>query len=230
MSVNRRRVLLRGRLLVLLVFALLACVTSAARAGVAADFYGVNAGQDVLDDAAGRPAALQTMRLVGLAYVRIDASWDRVEPAAPIAGQHRYDWKVSDEYVADLARQGLRWYPMIGYSTPWAASEDRDPFSPPANDTHYADFAAAIAGRYGPSGSFWARHRELPRTPTHVYGIWNEPNNPDFWRGGQATPARYLRLYTLHARRSMPSTPRPASRPAACSTPAGSTRRRSCKR
>ena len=28
-----------------------------------------------------------------------------------------------------------------------------------------------------------------------TYGIWNEPTNPSFWRGPEATPARYMRLY-----------------------------------
>jgi hypothetical protein len=179
----------------------LACVvpacaaTTVAAATVPTDFYGVNSGGTLVTDAVARPAALRTMRAGGLSFVRVDASWGGVEPVPPVAGQHVYVWAVYDLFVADLARNGLRWYPMVGYSAPWAASTPGDPFAPPAGDENFAAYAGALAGRYGSAGSFWAEHPELPRLPVTTYGIWNEPTNPSFWRGPEATPARYMRLY-----------------------------------
>jgi len=174
---------------------LLGLVADARAATVPADFYGVNSGRALMNDPASRPAAFATMRAGGLSYVRIDASWSGVEPSAPIAGVHTYDWAKTDAFVADLARNGLRWYPMLGYSTPWAAAAGANPFSPPASDADFMLFAAALAGRYGSAGTFWAAHPELSPLPTTVYGIWNEPSNAEFWQGAEATPARYMRLY-----------------------------------
>ena len=173
-----------------------ACATAtAAAATVPAGFYGVNSGGTLVNDAVARPAALRAMRAGGLSFVRGDASWGAVEPVPPVGGQHVYVWTVYDLFVADLARNGLRWYPMVGYSAPWAASTPGDPFAPPAGDADFAAYAGALARRYGAAGSFWAERPELPRLAVTTYGIWNEPTHPQFWRGPEATPARYMRLY-----------------------------------
>jgi len=197
MSAIRGRVCVRAISHALVLACLLLVFTSvkAHAAAVPTGFYGVNSGSGLVSNPAARPAAFQTMRAGGLSYVRVDASWGGVEPAPPVAGVHTYDWATYDSFVADLARNGLRWYPVIGYSTPWASSAAGDPFAPPSGDADYAAFVAAVAKRYGASGSFWAEHPELPRLPTTAYGIWNEPSNPTFWHGAEATPARYMRLY-----------------------------------
>jgi hypothetical protein len=174
----------------------LACLLPAtAGAAAPADFYGVNSGGTLVNNAALRAPALQAMGAGGLSYVRVDASWNYFEPAAPVAGVHRYRWSTYDLFVADLARNGLRWYPMIGYSAPWATSVVGDLSSSPANDADYASFAAALAGRYGSGGSFWAEHPELAPYAITTYGIWNEPSYDHFWHGPEATPARYMTLY-----------------------------------
>jgi hypothetical protein len=176
--------------------AMLACATVSARgAAVPAEFYGVNSGAGLVDDPAQRPAAFQTMRAGGLSQVRVDASWSSIEPAAPVAGVHTYVWAKYDLFVADLARNDLRWYPMLGYSAPWATSVTGNPFSAPEGDGAFASFVTAFAQRYGEAGSFWAEHPELPKLPTTVYGVWNEPSKSEFWQGAQATPARYMSLY-----------------------------------
>jgi hypothetical protein len=164
-------------------------------AAVPPDFYGVNSGGTLVNEPAGRMAAFAAMRAGGLSFVRVDASWGGVEPTAPVAGTHTYKWANYDLFVTDLALSGLRWYPMLGYSAEWASSSGRDPFAPPVGDSDFASFAAAFAGRYGPGGSFWTDHPELPKLPTTTYGIWNEPSNPTFWHGAEATPARYMSLY-----------------------------------
>lgn len=168
---------------------------AAGAATVPGDFYGVNSGHTLVGDAASRPAAFAAMRAGGLSFVRVDAPWGQIEPAPPTAGVHTYTWATYDPFVADLARNGLRWYPMLGYSAPWSVSVAGDPFSPPAVDADFASFAAALASRYGSGGSFWAEHPELAQLPTTVYGIWNEPSNDHLWHGPDATPARYMSLY-----------------------------------
>lgn len=196
MPATRGRTLRRlvGPLLPLLLLLLLPGV---ARAGVVPpDFYGVNIGGGLMGpDIAARPAAFAAMRAGGLTSVRIDASWGGVEPAPPVDGVHTYRWTAYDSLVTDLARNGLRWYPMVGYSAGWASTTTDDPFAPPAGNENFAAFAAALAARYGAGGSFWAEHPELPQLPPITYGIWNEPSNPTFWHGPDATPERYMSLY-----------------------------------
>lgn len=196
MSAIRGRVCARAVSHVLLLAGMLLALAAVdARAAMPGEFYGVNSGHALLEDRAQRPAAFAAMRAGGLSQVRTDASWTGIEPARPVAGVHTYEWAKYDLFVSDLAHNGLRWYPMLGYSSPWATSVEGNPFSPPASDADFAAFAAAFAGRYGPGGSFWVEHPELPQLPTTVYGVWNEPSNSQFWEGPEASPARYMRLY-----------------------------------
>jgi len=197
MSAIRGRVCVRAtRHALVLASMLLGLVSVNAQAAtVPADFYGVNSDATLANDPVARGAAFKTMRAGGLSVVRVDAYWNSIEPAPPVAGVHAYNWATYDSLVADLARNGLRWYPMLVYSAPWASSVAGDSFAPPAGDANYAAYAAALVQRYGASGSFWAEHPELPKLPTTVYGIWNEPSNQQYWHGPEATPARYMRLY-----------------------------------
>jgi len=56
-----------------------------------------------------------------------------------------------------------------------------------------AKFAAVVARRYGPGGSFWSERPHLPRVPIRSWQIWNEPNLPVYWASGP-DPAAYTRL------------------------------------
>ena len=140
--------------------------------------------------------------------VRYTANWAGVEPNPPGATGHDYRWGFYDAVVSALARHGLRWLPVIGYSTSWSASyyttsgvifTTRTPYlrSPPvaADVPDYADFAAAVVSRYGPNGTFWAANPELTREPVDEVQIWNEENSPYFW-APSPDAARYASLYS----------------------------------
>jgi hypothetical protein len=107
---------------------------------------------------------------------------------------HHYDWAFDDSIASALASHGLRWLPIIDYSAPWAQSVAGRDHSPPSPTSAYADYAAALARRYGPGGTFWASHPGVPSQPVDAYEIWNEPDNPAFW---SPTPnaAAYANLY-----------------------------------
>lgn len=162
--------------------------------------FGVAAGGDLT--AAAQPGEFALMRAGGVRSVRVDASWGYVQPTAT-----SWQWASYDVLVGNLARADLRWYPMLGYSAPWAASVAGDPFTPPADPQTFAAFAVEVAKRYGAGGSFWAAHPELPYRPVQNYEIWNEPNYSQFWHGAgdnAASAARYAGLYVatraaLHA-------------------------------
>jgi hypothetical protein len=139
-------------------------------------------------------AQLAALQQTGATLARSDALWEAAEPAAPVAGTHRYDWSFADQIAGALAAHGLRWLPIIDYSAPWAQSIPGQDHSPPTSTTAYAAYAAAFARRYGTGGSFWQSHPEVQPEPIGTYEIWNEPDNPAFW---SPTPdaAAYADLY-----------------------------------
>jgi hypothetical protein len=165
----------------------------------AASFFGVNAGYAFEQAPEQRAHQLDLMARNGVTVVRRDAAWAGVEPKAPdsVTGEHHYVWTESDTTAATLAAHGLTWYPVLDYSAPWASTIPDNTMSavrPDAIDD-YAAFAAAFAGRYGPSGSFWAEHPELPKLPVAAYELGNEPNTAMFWREQATAPEVYADEY-----------------------------------
>ncbi len=139
-------------------------------------------------------AQLSALHATGATIARSDALWEASEPAAPVGGVHHYVWTFDDTIAGDLAAHGLRWLPILDYAAPWAQSIPGADHSPPASDADYAAYAGAFAARYGPGGSFWRAHPELPAEPVQTYEIWNEPDTGYFWLPGPE-PARYADLY-----------------------------------
>jgi hypothetical protein len=154
-------------------------------------------------------AQLSALRATGATLARSDAPWEASEPEAPHGGVHHYDWRFDDTVASALAVHGLRWLPIIDYSAPWAQSVPGHDHSPPASASEYAAYAAALAGRYGPGGSFWRSHPALPARPIDTYEIWNEPDSAVFWYP-KPDAARYDDLY-LRAREAIKAV-QPAAR------------------
>jgi hypothetical protein len=139
-------------------------------------------------------AQLQALRATGARIARSDALWELAEPSPPVGGVHHYSWRFDDLLAGALAAHGLKWLPIVDYTAPWARAVTGNGHPPPSSAADYAAFAAALAARYGPSGSFWRSHPELSATPVDTYEIWNEPDNPTFF-SPQPDPARYAVLY-----------------------------------
>jgi polysaccharide biosynthesis protein PslG len=83
------------------------------------------------------------------------------------------------------------------------------PFAPSSNATRaaYARFAGAAVNRYGPGGTFWLDHPELPYLPVHAWQIWNEQNSPFFFRPGP-DPESYAALLRAAANEIRAADPR----------------------
>lgn len=137
---------------------------------------------------------LRAVAATGATVARSDALWEATEPSAPMGGAHRYDWRFDDEIASALAAHGLRWLPLLDYSAPWAQSKPGVDHSPPRAASDFAAFAAAVAARYGAGGSFWRAHPELRALPASAFEVWNEPDNPSFWRPSPEAGA-YASLY-----------------------------------
>ena len=190
-----------GRML--LTFALAgaaAAPTAAAQTAspVGPEHYGIN-GQFLFRTPAQEwDRHLSAMAAGGLKVIRVDAEWGKVEPNAPVNGVRTYDWAYLDRIAEGLARNNLRWYPVIAYGTAWAASVvgPGGPWmSPPRDPADYAAFVEAFARRYGSQGTFWAARPDLPRLPVQSYEIWNEPNVEHFFPDQTTAPERYADLY-----------------------------------
>lgn len=164
--------------------------STGAASAAAGTAYGVNAGQLWQLPEPQLLAALSTLRAGGVTTVRQDVHWHQVEPTPGAR-----DWSETDARVLALARAGLRLYPLIAYSAPWAAVSKGDMMSRPADPAAYAAFAGDVAGRYGPGGRFWQEHPEVAPQPTLTYEIWNEPNFNRFWREQDDAPERYADLF-----------------------------------
>jgi hypothetical protein len=132
------------------------------------------------------PGDMQLMRSASIESFRLFINWSEVERLPGL-----YDWSASDAAIAAGAAEGITALPFL-YGTPtWAAALDGQqcsahgcvPFAPRSDVTRasFALFAAAAVGRYGPQGTFWLTHPDLPRTPIGSWQVWLEQNSPTYF-------------------------------------------------
>lgn len=132
----------------------------------------------------------------GIQVVRSDAPWYLIEPHAPGAAGPVWQAWQTDNWVADLAYRHLTWEPIIDYSAPWTTQPGCQATCAPASYADYATFAQFVAARYGPGGSFWSLHPNLPYLPVRTFEIWNEEDGSYFWWPGPDA-ATYDQLYAM---------------------------------
>jgi hypothetical protein len=167
---------------------------SALAAGPAPDqFYGVNPGDLFKAPESQWDGQLQEIADDGVQVVRMGAWWSDLEPGPPANGVHHYSWSDIDKQVAALARHNLQWEPLLCFSATWGSTIPGDYSGAPDGTQNFALFAAALVQRYGPGGSFWAEHPELPAQPVTAYEVWNEENAKVYWH--PSTPEDYADLY-----------------------------------
>ena len=141
--------------LALLVAAVLG-VGSASAATLSPESFGVNVSPVTVNGQYG-PSDLSVASAAGLGVARVEV----------IEGGN------ADPVVALTAAAHLRLYPMLGLPGPTRA--------PSAAASGMAQFVTSFARRYGPSGTFWSEHPQLPYLPVESYEIGNEPNIPLQW-------------------------------------------------
>lgn len=168
----------------------IAPATASAQSPAASDFViGVVPQQEL------GPGDMQLMRSGSIESFRLFINWSEVERVPGL-----YDWSASDAAIAAGAAQGITALPFLYGSPTWAAALDGRqcsgagcvPFAPSSDVTRasFALFAAAAVGRYGPQGTFWAAHPELPATPIRSWQVWLEQNSPTYF-----APAPDVRSY-----------------------------------
>lgn len=141
------------------------------------------------------------VRATGAGWVRIAAIWRKIEPAP---GDFR--WAELDAEHRAAARAGLRVLLLPEIPPAWARPVQR---RYPSDPRTYAAFAAQIAGRYGPGGTFWRANPDLDaRLAVPELEILNEPWVRSFGDGTDARPRTYARLVATVGRTLRRQAPR----------------------
>ena len=110
---------------------------------------------------------LELLRTNGVHLLRISLPWDEIEPEPG-----RYEWGFWDRLITVASRQyGLRLLPYVCYTPRWAAARQTEDFwrQPPRDNALFAEFVRQAARRYKGRIQSWE--------------LWNEPDNPEYWRG-----------------------------------------------
>src|SRR3954453_4022979 len=137
-----------------------------------ARFFGVVYDRDV----AGAAPTIQDgqftlMKRTGVRTIRNVFSWAEAQPDA----DQPPDLSRTDALVARAARNDIEILPIVMYAPAWARMDPMDDASPPRDNADYVAFLDALVARYGPSGSFWPEHPDVPKRPLRTWQIWNEP-------------------------------------------------------
>lgn len=173
-----------------LIVALLLFGVAAAPAGAATPegFFGVITDGPALQADGGLGPEAAAIARSGTRSIRVAAYWSDLEP---VDGQRRLG--SFDALVLSAARSGLEVLPVVQRTPDWAALVPGVAGSPPRDPSTYARFLSALVARYGPSGSLWREHPEVPRTAIRRWQVWNEPDLRKFW-AQPAWESGYTRL------------------------------------
>jgi hypothetical protein len=187
------------RLSILLATALVALVAmpaapALAKRSVPRGFYAVMWDRDATKaPLAEQEAQWALMARSGVESVRTVFSWALAQPE-PLVTNYTY----TDRVVSLAAAHNIDLLPVVRTTPSWAALNPFAPGSPPRDPADYTAYLRLLIERYGPNGSFWAEHPELPRRPVRHWQIWNEPHLNIWWnvdgRGKFAWVPEYANL------------------------------------
>ncbi len=119
-------------------------------------YFGINAHLPSADD-------FDAIEKAGFGFVRVDFTWDRMEP---LRGQIR--WDLMDPVVEEADAHGVRLVAILGFCPPWASSGP-SAYYPPRHARDWKEFVSALVKRYRGRVRHWI--------------LWNEPNSSTFFRG-----------------------------------------------
>lgn len=170
--------------------AMLLLAPAAAQAKVPAGWLGAAIGEDLASRGPLVEGEFALMRRSGVGTARVTFDWNVAQPFrdwTPWLGQ-------TDAVVLAAARRGITVLPTVVGAPGWASDEPADGtfVLTPRDPADYATWLRVLIARYGPAGSLWAEHPDVPPRPIRAWQIWNEPNLTRYWRGDWV--AGYLAL------------------------------------
>jgi hypothetical protein len=179
---------------------LIAVPGAAAQRSVPQGFFGVmydHGIEKAADDVQDRQFDL--MASSGVETVRTVFDWGEAQPQGR-GSEFRFE--RTDGIVRRAALRNIDLLPVVLYAPKWARAYRNRFTSPPRNRSDYVTYLAALVERYGPEGTFWTDHPELPKHPLREWQIWNEPHLPAYWDAPETGPYGYARAYPLLLRAS----------------------------
>ncbi len=136
----------------------------------------------------------QLMSEAGITSVRLPMNWAGVEPEARDRFAPRWEWL--DEQVGYAAENHMRAFMFVWGTPSWVSPKlGAEPVATARQRHAWLQFLHAAVFRYGPRGSFWREHGDLPRLPVRQWEIWNEENIVTFSKEPDA--ARFGRLVRI---------------------------------
>ena len=148
----------------------------------------------------------------GVESLRVPVDWSSLEPVARFAslpaafrplfedvGGAPIRFAELDRIVAGAAQRGISVLPVVEYTPSWDAERPGNPASPPRSLVPFAAFLTALDKRYGPGGSFWSAHPDIPAEPIRMWQIWNEPHFTRYWATQPFAPSYVKLLAAAHA-------------------------------
>lgn len=112
----------------------------------------------------------------GVESLRFVFIWESIQPTRG----SDFNFESSDPIVELASRRNITMLPVMLYAPPWARVFPKRLYSPPRTKAYQAFLRASIL-RYGPAGSFWREHPEVPKRPIRDWQVWNEPSIRAFW-------------------------------------------------
>jgi hypothetical protein len=136
---------------------------------------------------------------LGVHWIREELDWPVAEPQPGV-----FRWTIFDRLFESATEHHLHVLPLLLKTPAWAGPA---PLGFPTDPATFATFAAHLATRYGPGGTFWTSHPKLDNryAPTW-FELWNEPYTTTFSTGG-VDPARYAKLAVAAARAGRAANP-----------------------
>ena len=155
--------------------------------------FGVNVFLEQEVEASKRELAVRMAADAGFVWLRQEFPWEDIE----IHGKNDFEdrrhepfrsaWEKYDHIVALAETHQLTLIVRLSNPPAWsrAAGNEIGTYAPPDDLHDFADFAAAVAGRY--------------RGRVRYYQIWNEPNIYPEWGEQPVNPEHYVDLLRLAA-------------------------------
>lgn len=108
------------------------------------------------------------MRELGGGIVRVDFNWIGMQPSP---GSRGYRFDATDQTVYLARTRGLEVFATLSYAPPWATG-GRPKEAPPLRMQDWEEFVSTVVEHYQ------GRNMDV-----RYFGIWNEPDLRDFFRG-----------------------------------------------
>jgi Cellulase (glycosyl hydrolase family 5) len=147
----------------------------------------------------------------GVESLRVAVDWAQAQPYATAAqvpasqkGQFQMLGGVPtrigglDLIMSAAAKRQVSVLPVVEYTPGWDATHPGNHASTPKSAAPYAAFMAALVKRYGPGGTFWSQHPQLPKDPVHMWQVWNEPHFTSYWTTQPFAPSYVALLKAAH--------------------------------